>query len=165
MQRLVVALIHGARERIVITTPYFIPDEALLQALHTAVLRGVEVHLVVSRKSDQVLVGLAQRSYYGELLRAGVKIHLYRRKFLHAKHLSIDGAVAMIGSSNIDIRSFVLNAEISLLLYSAEAANRLRAEQDRYIGHSDELTEAGWAQRPLWVKVPQNLARLLSPLL
>ena len=78
IERLIVALVHGARERIVITTPYLIPDEALLDALGTAVLRGVAVHLVVSRVPDQVLVGFAQRSYYDELLAAGVHIHLFR---------------------------------------------------------------------------------------
>ena len=114
IERLIVALVHGARERIVITTPYLIPDEALLDALGTAVLRGVAVHLVVSRVPDQVLVGFAQRSYYDELLAAGVRIHLFRDKLLHAKHLTIDGELVLIGSSNVDVRSFLLNAEVSL---------------------------------------------------
>src|SRR5262249_48722881 len=107
-QRLFVALVHGARKRIVLTTPYFIPDEPLLQAMQTAALRGVEVHLVVSEKGDHFLVSLAQESYYEELLEAGVQVHLYRKNFLHAKHLSVDNAVAVIGSSNLDIRSFAL---------------------------------------------------------
>src|SRR5262249_26553561 len=111
IQRVVVALIHGARERVVITTPYFIPDGALLQALQTAVLRGVEVHLVVSKQPDQLLVSLAQKSYYQQLLESGVHVHLYHKAFLHAKHVSIDDEVALIGSSNMDIRSFLLNAE------------------------------------------------------
>src|SRR5262249_38302064 len=105
-QMLIVALVHAAWKRVVITTPYFVPDEPLLQALQTAVLRGVDVHLIVSHKADQVLVGLAQRSYYEELLAAGVKIHQYKERFLHAKHMSIDDEIAVIGSSNMDLRSF-----------------------------------------------------------
>jgi len=89
-QRLFVALVHGARRRVVLTTPYFVPDEPLLQAMQTAVLRGVEVHLVVSEAGDHPLVALAQRSYYEELLEAGVHIHTYRTNLLHAKHLSVD---------------------------------------------------------------------------
>jgi cardiolipin synthase len=165
VQRLLVALVHGARERVVITTPYFIPDEALLQALETAVQRGVAVHLVVSRLADQLLVSLAQRSYYAELLRAGVRIHRYRDKFLHAKHLSIDDTVTLIGSSNMDIRSFVLNAEVSLVCYDPSVTARLRAEQERYFAGSDLLLPEEWDRRSLPAKVSENLARLMSPLL
>ena len=163
--RVVVALIYGARERVVITTPYFVPDSALLQALQTAVLRGVEVHLVVSRQKDQLLVRLAQRSYYAQLLEAGVRVHLYREAFLHAKHVSIDGEIALIGSSNMDIRSFLLNAEIALLFYSKEVTARLRAEQERYFAGSDLLDLGQWQQRSLVSKVAENSARLMSALL
>ena len=109
-QRLIVSLIHAANERVVLTTPYFIPDEPLYQAMQTAATRGVEVHLVVSRDLDQLLVGYAQRSFYDQLLAAGVQIHIYYEYFLHAKHLSVDGDIALVGSSNFDIRSFALNA-------------------------------------------------------
>src|SRR5204862_5971726 len=125
-QRLVVSLIHAAQKRVGSTTPYFNPDDALLQALLTAVLRGVETHLVVSQKADQLLVGLAQRSFYEDLLEAGVQIHLYKKRFLHAKHLSIDDAIVLIGSSNMDIRSFLLNAEISVIIYDTKVAEDLR---------------------------------------
>jgi cardiolipin synthase len=164
-QRLIVALVHGARERVVLTTPYFIPDEPLLQAMQTAVLRGVEVHLVVSEKADQLIVSLAQESYYEELLESGVQVHRYRKNFLHAKHLSIDDAVAVIGTSNLDIRSFALNAELMLMLYDHALVTRLAAEQHRYFVNSRTLTLADWRQRPFGRKVAQNLARLLSPLL
>jgi cardiolipin synthase len=160
-----VALIHGARERVVITTPYFVPDEPLLQALQTAVLRGVEVHLVVSEKEDQVMVSLAQKSYYEELLEAGVQIHLYRQKFLHAKHVSIDDQISVVGSSNIDIRSFFLNAEILLVIYDPGVTTRLAAEQQRYFENCRLLTLEEWNRRSLVRKVVQNLGRLLSPLL
>src|SRR5262249_21296989 len=164
-QRLIVALIHGAVRRVVLTTPYFIPDEPLLQAMQTAVLRGVEVHLVVSEKEDQFFVSLAQKSYYEELLEAGVQIHLYRKNFLHAKHLSIDDSVALIGSSNLDIRSFALNAEVMLMIYDPGVVAGLAAEQQRYYANSRLLALAAWEQRPFGSKLAQGLARLLSPLL
>jgi cardiolipin synthase A/B len=164
-QRLFVALIHGARKKAVLTTPYFVPDEPLLQAMQTASQRGVEVHLVVSEKGDHPVVALAQKSYYEELLEAGVRIHLYHKNFLHAKHLSIDGAVALIGTSNLDIRSFALNAEVMLMIYDGEVTARLAAEQERYFGNSVLLTLEAWRQRSFASRFIQNLARLLSPLL
>jgi cardiolipin synthase len=163
--RLIVALIHGASRRVVITTPYFIPDEPILQALQTAVLRGVDVHLVLSATSYQVVVSLAQQSYYEELLEAGVKIHLYQQNFLHAKHLSIDDDIALIGTSNMDIRSFVLNAELVLVVYDPGVTGRLRAEQERYFSRSSLLTLEQWGRNSFAMKLAQHLARLFSPLL
>ncbi|KAK0341416.1 hypothetical protein LTR94_026441, partial [Friedmanniomyces endolithicus] len=116
-ERLLVELVHEAQENITIVSPYLIPDEALLTALKNAVARGVAIDLVVSRVVDQRLVNLAQRSYYTELLEAGVRLHRYRDRLLHAKNVSIDGRIAVIGSSNADVRSFMLNAEISLILH------------------------------------------------
>jgi len=164
-QRLIVALVHGAHKRVVLTTPYFIPDEPLLQALQTVRLRGVDVHLVVSEKVDHVLVALAQQSYYEELLEAGVQIHLYRKNFLHAKHLSIDDSVALIGTSNLDIRSFVLNAELMLMICDPGLVAQLAAEQERYFANCRLLTLSTWQARSFGRKFAQNLARLLSPLL
>jgi len=165
VELLVEALIHGARKRVVITTPYFIPNEALFHALETAVLRGVEVHVILSRPVDQVMVNLAQRSYYAELLEAGIEIHLYRDKLLHAKHLSVDHRVSLIGSSNIDRRSFTLNSEVSLVLFDRDLNARLREEQERYFAASDALLLKEWNRRPLMAKAVENIARLLSPLL
>jgi cardiolipin synthase len=164
-QRIVVLLIHNARKRVVVTTPYFIPDESLQQALQTAAMRGIEVHLIVSEVEDQFLVGQAQKSYYGELLEHGVKIHLFQGEFLHAKHLSIDEEVCLIGSSNMDIRSFVLNSEISLLAYDSEITKELIAEQHRYFARSRELKLAEWKGRSYGQQLSQNVCRLLSPLL
>jgi len=164
-QRLFVALIHGARRQVVLTTPYFIPDEPLLQAMQTAAQRGVDVHLVVSEKGDNRFVMLAQESYYQELLEAGVRIHIYQENFLHAKHLSIDDSVAMIGTSNLDIRSFALNAEVMLMIYDSDTVTRLAAEQRRYFDNSRLLNVEEWQQRTYTLQVFQNVARLLSPLL
>ncbi len=163
--RLVVALLYAAQKRVVMTTPYFIPDDTLLQAMTTAAQRGVEVHLVVSSKADQWLVGLAQRSYYEELLTAGVRIHVYKTHFLHAKHLSIDDQVALIGSTNMDMRSFALQCEVSLLVYDETVVKALHAVQQRYFDGSSVLTPEQWRRRPLLVRLLQNLARLVDSVL
>lgn len=164
-QRLFISLLHSARKQIVITTPYFIPDGPLFAALEIAVLRGVDVHLIVSEKEDQFLVGQAQKSYYEDLLETGVKIHLFQKKFLHAKHLTIDDDVTLIGSSNMDIRSFVLNAEISLLIYDKGVTCQMHEQQARYYSRSRVLRLEDWQQRGFWPCLSQNLARLMSPLL
>lgn len=164
-QRMVVAALHGARKHVMITSPYFVPDEPVLQALQVAVLRGAEVELIVPERYDQILVGAASRSYYDDLLDAGVNVHLYREGLLHSKTMTIDGQVAFLGTSNFDIRSFALNFEINLVLYDAEVTGRLCAEQKRYIEDSVPLVRDDWDQRPMRQKVFQNLARLLSPLL
>lgn len=161
----VLSFIYAAQKRIVLTTPYFVPDDAFQEALHTAVRRGVETHLVVSERSDSRLVALAQASYYESLLEAGVKVHLYKPAFLHAKHISVDDSVVVIGSSNLDIRSFFLDNEVSLILYDAEVAMRLRAIQERYFAHSRLLTGATWQRRPLLVRTVQGVARLADSLL
>lgn len=164
-QELLVHLFHRAERRIVITTPYFVPDTPFLQALRTAVRRGVEVRLVVAYPVDKWVMALAQRSYFDELLAAGVRIHMYRPHFLHAKHVSIDDDLAIVGSVNMDIRSFALNAEVALLVYDPEVVSALRAVQERYFAHSTELTAEAWARRPVWVRVAQNTARLGDSLL
>jgi cardiolipin synthase len=164
-ERLTVALLYAARERAVVTTPYFIPDEGLIEAIQSAVLRGVDVRLVLSLVQDQRLVGLAQRSFYAEMLRSGVRIFLYEDRLLHAKHVSIDDDLAAIGSSNADIRSFTLNAEANLILYAPDQVRRLYVLQERYFAGSRELSAEDWTQRPFHRKIAENLARLISPLL
>jgi cardiolipin synthase len=164
-QRFIVALIHAATRRVVITSPYFIPDDPFIQAMTTAVLRGVEVHLVVSQQIDQYLVGLGQRSFYDELLEGGVRIHSYAKRFLHAKHVSIDDSIALIGSSNMDIRSFMLNAEVMLVVYDRGVVADLRRIQERYFAGSVEVTREAWRGRPKVYRVLENTARLADSLL
>ncbi|HEV8409775.1 MAG TPA: cardiolipin synthase [Gemmatimonadaceae bacterium] len=162
---LLISLMYAARESVVITTPYFIPDEPFLQALRAAATRGVEVRLVVSKHANQPFSQFAQRSYYEELLAAGVKVHLYRPRFLHAKHVSVDGQVVVLGTTNIDIRSFALNAEVSLVVFDPAVAADLARIQARYFSDSDVLVAAEWNRRPLLAKVAQNVARLADSLL
>jgi cardiolipin synthase len=165
IEHLVVALVHNARERVILVTPYFVPDSALLNAIKTAVLRGVAVHLVVSKIADQRLVRLAQRSYYAELLASGATIHLYKEKLLHAKNISVDRRMGIVGSSNIDIRSFLLNSEVSLILYDERSVGHLVSIQEQYLTDSEQLMLEDWGARPFAVRILENLARLLSPLL
>jgi len=160
-----IALLYAAQKRVVITTPYFVPDEPFLQALRAAATRGVEVHLVVSKRANQPLSQYAQRSYYQDILSVGVQVHLYRPRFLHAKHLSIDDQIAVIGTANIDIRSFALNAEVSLLIYDPVVVAELARIQERYFRDSDLLDANEWDRRPLVTKVAQNLARLADSFL
>ncbi len=157
--------VHRARRRVVLVTPYLIPDDALLSALATAAARGVAVEVVVSAVVDQWLVNLAQCSYYEELLDCGVRIHLFRGELLHAKNVSIDGSLGIVGSSNVDLRSFELNEEVSLLLYGAGPAARLEAVQQGYIDRSDRLDPCTWRARPRTRRFAENMARLISPLL
>jgi len=125
----------------------------------------VEVHLVVSQQIDQYLVGLGQRSFYDELLEGGVRIHSYATRFLHAKHVSIDDSIALIGSSNMDIRSFMLNAEVMLVVYDRAVVGKLREIQERYFRDSEEITKEAWRGRPAVHRVLQNTARLADSLL
>ena len=164
-EELFIALLYAARRRVVITTPYFVPDEPFLSALRSAARRGVEVRLIVSLHANQAFTQLAQRSYYDDLLSAGVQIHLYRPRFLHAKHLSVDDSIALLGSTNIDIRSFALNAEVSLIVYDPAVVAQLRAVQETYLADSDVLDLAAWRQRPRAHRIAQNLARLADSLL
>ncbi|MFC5382012.1 cardiolipin synthase [Aquipuribacter nitratireducens] len=157
------ALLFAARTRVSITSPYFVPDESLLAAVVAAALRGCDVELFVPARADQALVHHAQRSYYEELLRAGVRIFLYPAPYvLHAKHVSIDDDVAVIGSSDLDIRSFALDLESSLLCHDRAFVDALREVEDSYRARSRELTLAEWVHRPRHQRVLDNLARLTS---
>lgn len=159
------ALIAQARRRIVLVTPYFVPDEATLSMLRIAALSGVDVQLVLSASNNQRLTAWAQQAYYEELLRCGVKIALYRPHFLHAKHLSVDGQVCLVGSINLDIRSFALNAELGLLVYDAAVVSQVAAIESDYLAHSHHMTLQQWCRRPAWQRSREGLARLADALL
>jgi cardiolipin synthase len=163
--QLFLSLLYGAREQIIITSPYFVPDDSMLRGLMAATARGVHVELFVSEIGDQALVWHAQRSYYAALLRAGVRVFQYPPPYiLHAKHFSIDDDVALIGSSNMDMRSFGLNSEISLMVHSRSFVSEMRAVEQDYRSISGELTLAEWQQEPLRRTTIDGLARLTSAL-
>lgn len=159
------AVIHNARRRISLTSPYYVPDESLQMAMVTAAARGLDVELFVSEISDQFMVYHAQRSYYSELLRAGVKIYAYGAPtILHAKHLTIDDEVSVIGSSNMDIRSLSLHMEMMMLVHGREFCDRMREIEDSYRAASKQIHLHEWLQRPRSEKVFDSLMRLTSSL-
>jgi cardiolipin synthase A/B len=158
-------LVYGSTRRLSITSPYFVPDESLLYAVTTAARRGVEVELFVSEVSDQFMVGHAQNSYYEALLEAGVRIHRYPAPYvLHAKHFSVDDDVVVIGSSNMDQRSFALNFEVSLMMIGADAVAAVRRVEDRYRALSRELTLQEWSQRGPGRRYVDTVMRLTAAL-
>ncbi|WP_150953385.1 cardiolipin synthase [Microbacterium testaceum] len=163
--KLFLGLLFAAKERIIIVSPYFVPDEALLLAITTACQRGVHVELFVSEEGDQAMVYHAQRSYYEALLHAGVVIWMYRKPYiLHSKSVTIDDEVAVIGSSNMDMRSFGLNLEVSLLVRGEEFVRDMRQVEDHYRTLSRQLTIEEWRRQPLRSTILDNLARLTSAL-
>jgi cardiolipin synthase len=163
--RMFTSLIYSAQRRISLTSPYFVPDESLLYAVTTAAQRGVDVELFVGAEGDQFMVHHAQRSYYQPLLSAGVRIHLYPAPWvLHAKHFTVDDHVAVLGSSNMDLRSFALNYEVSLMVISPEVVREFRRIEDRYRSLSRELTEQEWSKRSKGARYVDNVMRLTSAL-
>jgi cardiolipin synthase len=165
IQELLLAAIFGAEQEVLLTTPYFIPDDALIKALLAAAARGVDVTLVVPRYSDSKVVRLAGEAYFEELMESGVKIKRFTAGMLHTKAISIDGEVAIFGSVNLDMRSFYLNFEISLIAYDVEFAQAVRRLQRQYAARSDEINVEAWQARPLLLRFVQHSCQLLSPLL
>lgn len=163
--RLLVELIYSSRRRIGITTPYFIPDAALLQALQSAVLRGVQVDLMISQKTDNDFVDWAQRSYFEELLEWGVKIHHYPQRFLHSKFLTFDDTFAFVGTTNMDIRSFQLNAELGILVQDKEITGQLVRLEEKQMKAAQALDIQSWRERPLKDQFLENVTRLFSSVL
>ena len=165
MREAMLSTIYSAREELILTTPYFVPDDAMKAALTTAALSGVDVTLVVPKHSDAPTTAAAGRSMYSELLESGVKIKLFRNGLLHAKTVTVDSDVAVIGSANLDSRSFYLNFEVTALVYDPDEASLLRMLQVSYMEESDDLFLEDWIRRPAWRKVSEHTAKLLGPLL
>lgn len=164
IHRLQVSAIHDARSRVWLTTPYFVPGEAARMALTSAALGGLDVRLLVPKLSDSRLVTLAARSYFDELLAAGVKVYEYGPRMLHTKALLCDDHLALIGSANFDHRSFRLNFEISMLFRDAGVAGTLAQLLEGELAISQPVDTS--RKRSLWRhRLPEALARLTSPLL
>ena len=164
-RRVLLAALSSARRRIVLTTPYLIPDEATLLALEMAADRGVQVQIVVPALCDHPLVAAAGRSYYTRLLDADVEIYQFHPGMLHAKTITVDDAFGLLGSANMDIRSFDLNFELAVLLYGPQVTSTLRFAQQRYLSDSAPLARDAWAARPRWRSYLEDAAALFSPLL
>ncbi len=161
--RLFNSLLYAAVKKVIITSPYFVPDDSMLYAITTAAQSGLDVQLFVSEVGDQLMVYHAQRSYYEQLLRAGVRIWLFPAPtVLHAKHFTIDDEVAVIGSSNMDMRSFSLNLEISVMVRSKAFVEDMRELEESYRSASRELTLDEWMNRPRGSAILDNIMRLTS---
>jgi len=157
--------IYSARSEVVITTPYFVPDEAVSTALLTAAERGVKVTIIVPERNDSRLVHYTCRSYFDDMLAAGIRIFGFKGGLLHTKSVVVDRQVALFGSVNLDVRSFWLDFEVTLGVYDPNFAERLLALQDKYIEDSAQVDLQTWQQRPGKERFIENLARLASPLL
>src|SRR5512135_706531 len=163
--KLFTALIHAAQHKLVITNPYFVPDDALMTALTSAAQRGVDVTLVNSEASDQFLVSHAERSYYEQVLKAGVKIYRYKDPILlHSKHITVDDDIAVIGSSNMDIRSFILNLEVTLICYDPQVVTALRQVEAANLSRCNAIHLEEWKTRSTKEKFYENISRLTAAL-
>ena len=156
---------HAAREELILTTPYFVPDFATEAALRTAAMRGVKTTLIVPARNDSHLVGLASRSHYSGLIKAGVEIQEFQAGLLHAKTMTIDRSLFMIGSANLDRRSLELNFEVSLFGWCENFASSLRFLQKSYINDCEPVEPNAWLRQSVPSRLTHNLAGLLSPLL
>jgi cardiolipin synthase len=159
------SLFYSARSELIVTTPYYVPVDSIQSGLRAAANRGVETTLVLPARNDDFAVAAASRSYYADLLAAGVRLYEFRPGLLHTKSVTVDGEVTLIGSSNIDCRSFALNFENNILLHDAATTAAMRARQVDYIAQSRRVTAeevAGWTRRRrLW----NNTLAIVGPVL
>lgn len=158
-------LIHHAKEHVYIQTPYFIPDDSILDALKIASRSGVDVRIMIPCKPDHPFVYWATYSYIGDMVAAGAKCYVYNNGFLHAKTLSVDGMAACVGTANMDIRSFGLNFEVNAVIYSERTVQRLERAFENDMTKCTQVTRKVYDQRSLLVRVKEQFSRLLSPLL
>ena len=157
--------IYLARKEILITTPYFIPGDSILQALRIAALSGLSVKLLVPGVADSRLVNAASKSYYEDLLCAGVEIYMYQKGFVHAKTLVADGILSIIGTANMDLRSFELNFEVNVMLYDRKFSQQLRTVFFKDLEDAEKIDRDAWCQRPAYKQLPERVARLFSHVL
>jgi len=165
IQKFYFAAIASARERVLIATPYFVPDEPMLAAIATAALRGVNVKLLVPERGDHRLVAAAARTYYADLARAGVRVYEYGPAMLHAKTLVVDRQIAVVGTANMDNRSFRLNFEVVAAVYDEAFAERLAEAFAADLRQARRWRPHEAKRAPLWVRLGESTARLFSLLL
>lgn len=163
--QLIASLLGSAQHSVTLSTPYFIPDVTVLDALCTAAWRGVAVTLILPARNDSWIVGAASRSTYWQLLNAGVQIHEFHPGLLHAKTLCVDDTLTLMGSTNLDLRSFDLNFENNVLLHDPTTTGAVRARQAQYIAQSSPVTLDAVRAWPWWQRVWHNLLATISPVL
>lgn len=161
----IIQAINLASKEILISTPYFVPNESLLDALRIASLGGLKIKIILPLKSDSSIVDLAVQSYYNELLSVGIEIYRYQKGFMHAKTIVFDGQLAMVGTSNMDIRSFDLNFEVNAIVYDKEIAEKLQETFYDDLKDSVRVDTLDWGNRTAIRKLTEKAFRLISPLL
>ena len=161
----IIKAIQSARREIFLTSPYFIPGETIIDAVKMAALSGVDVRILVPGISDSFMVNAAAKSYYTELLKAGVKIYLYNKGFVHAKTLVADESLAIIGTANLDYRSFDLNFEVNAVVYEEKIARELAFNFRKDIEDAELLSTDTWLSRPKHLQLIEKIVRLISPML
>jgi len=158
-------MISGAKKNIYIQTPYFIPDEIILNALEIAVMGGIEVNIMIPSKPDHLFVYWATSSYIGDLVKIGAKCYTYDNGFLHSKVVIVDDEICTVGSTNMDIRSFLLNFEINVFIYDSEIALQLKTAFLEDIKKSTLITPKKYKDRSFVIRFKESISRLLSPLI
>jgi len=159
------SLMYTARRELVISTPYYVPDESMQAALCASARRGVATTIIFPARNDSWIVAAASHSYYAELLAAGVRIFEYEGGLLHTKSLTLDGDITLIGSANMDRRSFELNYENNILFYDPALTAAMRRRQDSYIAHSRPVTAEMVAKWPVHRRLLNNTVAMLGPVL
>lgn len=163
--QMLLSTVNSARAELLLTTPYFVPDDSLLRAIRGAAARGVKVSMIVPEKVDSLLIRYASRSFYDELMDCGAKIYLYRKGLLHTKSITADRRISMFGTVNLDMRSIWINYEVAAFVYGDEFGNELHALQQSYIDDSDFLDPVEWARRSSFQRFLEGAFRLTSPVL
>ncbi len=158
-------LVNAARRCVYLQTPYFVPDQSIMDALRTAALSGVDVRIMFPNKPDHPLVYWASYSYVGELLKAGARAYMYDNGFIHAKTVTVDDLACSIGTGNWDIRSFRLNFETNAVIYDKDVAKQMRLIYEEDIKKCTELTQDLYDQRSNWIKAKESVSRLFSSVL
>ena len=157
--------IYLAKEEILITTPYFIPGDSILEALRVAALSGLSVKLLVPGICDSKFVNAASKSNYNDLLQAGVEIYMYQKGFVHAKTLVTDGKLSIVGTANMDHRSFELNFEVNVIVYDQQFAEEMRQVFFDDLKYTEKIDPEHWYKRPAYKQFPEKIARLFSPIM
>lgn len=164
-QRLILEAISCARERIFITTPYFVPGETIILALQNAAMRGVDVHVCIPRRPDSQFVRWASRRYFSDLMKSGVKLAFFTDGLLHTKAITVDATFSLFGTVNLDKRSLHLNFEMMLLIFDTQFVADMTALHRRYEARSVAIDPQRWHKRSLWQRFLEGASYLLSPLL
>lgn len=159
------ALCYNARRELVISTPYYVPDDSIQGAIRSAAYRGVTTTMILPARNDSWIVAGASRSYYADLLEAGVSIYEYRGGLLHTKSLTVDNKITLIGSANMDRRSFELNYENNILFYDPDLTSKMRERQQRYIDSSNPVSREAIATWSIPRRVWNNALAMLGPVL